>query len=230
LLEKGGNVIISSLHWTAYGLTAKSLSADAKLIKTRLESNWEVNVEDLKRLFDTKTKLRILNNPNNPTSKVVNQKVMGGMVDVASERGIRILSDEVYADLSFVKTKSLLEYEGEHIVVNSFSKTFAMSGWRIGYIIADKALTDKIIKPNQITFTNVPVFIQEAALKALELRDHIIKTMRKKYRKRTDPACKILSDTKLKFTKFDGLNSKVFTFNLLDKVELGLKTIAEAFK
>jgi aspartate aminotransferase len=227
LLKKGDNVIIPSPHWTAYELTAKSLGADVKLIKTRLESNWEVNVEDLETLIDNRTRLIILNNPNNPTSKVMNEKVVEEIVDVANEEGIRILSDEVYADLSFVKTKSLLEYEGEHMVVNSFSKTFAMSGWRIGYIIADKALTDKIIKLNQITFTNVPVFIQEAALKALELRDQIIKTMREKYRKRAELACKILSDTRLKFTKpeapfyvfpkFDQLNSEVFTFNLLDR-------------
>jgi len=226
LLEKGDNVIIPSPYWTAYELTAKSLGADAKLIKTRLESNWEVNVEDLEALIDNKTKLIILNNPNNPTSKVMNEKVVEKIVDVANEKGVRILSDEVYADLSFVKTKSLLEYEGEHIIVNSFSKTFAMSGWRIGYVIADRALTDKIIKLNQITFTNVPVFIQEAALKALELRDQIIKTMREKYRKRAELACKILSNTKLKFTKpeapfyvfpkFNELNSEVFTFNLLD--------------
>jgi aspartate aminotransferase len=227
LLKKGDNVIIPSPHWTAYELTAKSLGADVKLIKTRLESNWEVNVEDLETLIDNRTRLIILNNPNNPTSKVMNEKVVEEIVDVANEEGIRVLSDEVYADLSFVKTKSLLEYEGEHMVVNSFSKTFAMSGWRIGYIIADKALTDKIIKLNQITFTNVPVFIQEAALKALELRDQIIKTMREKYRKRAELACKILSDTRLKFTKpeapfyvfpkFDQLNSEVFTFNLLDR-------------
>jgi aspartate aminotransferase len=267
LLEKGDSVIIPSPHWTTYELTAKSLDADAKLIKTKLESKWEVNVEDLKTLIDDKTKLLILNNPNNPTSKVMNEKVVEKIVDVANENGIRILSDEVYADLSFVKTKSLLEYEGKHIIVNSFSKTFAMSGWRIGYVIADKALTDKIIKLNQITFTNVPVFIQEAALKALELRDQIIKSMRENYWKRAELACKILSDTKLKFTKpeapfyvfpkFDGLNSEVFTFNLLDRgvvvvpgtsfgdypehfrisltapdgeFELGLKIIAEAFK
>jgi aspartate aminotransferase len=227
LLEKGDNVIIPSPHWTAYELTTKSLGADAKLIKTRLESNWEVNVEDLETLIDNKTKLLILNNPNNPTSKVMNEKVVEKIVDVANEKGVRILSDEVYADLSFVKTKSLLEYEGEHIIVNSFSKTFTMSGWRIGYVIADKALTDQIIKLNQITFTNVPVFIQETALKALELRDQIIKTMRENYRKRAELACKILSDTKLKFTKpeapfyvfpkFDGLNSEVFALNLLDK-------------
>ncbi|MEM2440564.1 MAG: pyridoxal phosphate-dependent aminotransferase, partial [Candidatus Bathyarchaeia archaeon] len=234
---------------------------------TRLESNWEVNIEELEKLIDNKTKLIIFNNPNNPTSKVMNEKVVEEIVSLANEKGIKILADEVYADISFVNTKSILEYEGEHIVVRSFSKTFAMTGWRIGYLIADKALTDKIIKLNQITLTNVPVFIQEAALKALELRNQIVKAMRESYQKRADLAYKILSDTKLKFTKpeapfyvfpkLDGLNSEMFTFNLLDKgvavvpgtsfgnypehfrisltapdneIEIGLKIIAEAFK
>ncbi|MBS7621320.1 pyridoxal phosphate-dependent aminotransferase [Candidatus Bathyarchaeota archaeon] len=227
LLSKGDNIIIPSPHWTAYELAAKSLGVDVKLVKTRLESNWEVNVEDLKAAINNKTKLIILNNPNNPTSKVMNEKTVEKIVSIANERGIKILSDEVYADISFVKTKSLLEFEGEHIVVRSFSKTFAMTGWRIGYVIADKTLTDKIVKLNQITVTNVPVFLQEAALKALELRNQIIKVMRKKYQKRADLACKIFLDTKLKFTKpeapfyifpkSEGLNSETFSFNLLDK-------------
>jgi len=227
LLDRGDNLIILSPHWTAYDLMAKSLGVDVKLVKTMLESNWEVNNEDLEALVTDKTKLIIINNPNNPTSKVINEEVVAKIVSVANEKGIKILSDEVYADISFVKAKSLLEYEGEHIVVKSFSKTFAMTGWRIGYVIADETLTEKIVKLNQITLTNVPVFVQEAALKALELRHQIIETMRENYWRRADLACKILSDTKLKFTKpeapfyifpkFEGLNSEAFAFNLLDK-------------
>jgi len=102
-----------------------------------------------------------------------------------------------------------------------------MTGWRIGYAIADKELIEKIVKLNQITFTNVPVFIQEAALKALELRNEIIKRIRGEYKQRADAACKLFSDTKLKFTKpdapfylfpkCDGLDSEKFAFELLDK-------------
>jgi len=227
LLDRGDNLIILSPHWTAYELMAKSLGVNVKLVKTMLESNWEVNIEDLEALITDKTKLIIINNPNNPTSKVINEEVIAKIVSVADQKGIKILSDEVYADISFVKAKSLLEYEGEHIVVKSFSKTFAMTGWRIGYVIADETLTGKIVKLNQITLTNVPVFVQEAALKALELRHQIIETMRENYRRRADLACNILSDTKLKFTKpeapfyifpkFEGLNSEAFALNLLDK-------------
>ncbi|MEM0313001.1 MAG: pyridoxal phosphate-dependent aminotransferase, partial [Candidatus Bathyarchaeia archaeon] len=227
LLEKGDNVIIPSPHWTAYDLAVKSLGAEVRLLKTSLDSEWKVNPESLEKLINEKTKLIILNNPNNPTSKVMDEKVVSAVVETANRKGVRILSDEVYADISFVKAKSLLEYSGEHIIIKSFSKTFAMTGWRIGYAIADKQLTDKIIKLNQITLTNVPVFIQDAALKALEHRHEIIKTIREDYYKRAEIACKMLSNTKLKFTKpeapfylfpkLDGLDSEKFAFNLLDK-------------
>jgi len=230
LLKKGENVIIPTPHWTAYDLTARSLGVETRLLKTKLESEWTVDLEKLKSLIDEKTRLIILNNPNNPTSKVMGEKTVEEIVNIADDKGIKILSDEVYADISFVRTKSILECSSSssnHIVIKSFSKTFAMTGWRIGYAIADKELIEKIVKLNQITFTNVPVFIQEAALKALELRNEIIKRIRGEYKERADAACKLFSDTKLKFTKpdapfylfpkCDGLDSEKFAFELLDK-------------
>ncbi|MBC7130735.1 pyridoxal phosphate-dependent aminotransferase, partial [Candidatus Bathyarchaeota archaeon] len=136
--------------------------------------------------------------------------------------------DEVYADISFKEVKSVLDINNSnHIVVRSFSKAFAMTGWRIGYVIADKKLIDRIIKLNQITLTNVPVFIQEAALKALEMKEQITSKIREDYLKRAEKACEIFAKTKLKFSKpeapfyifpkCDGLDSEKFAFELLDK-------------
>jgi aspartate aminotransferase len=167
-----------------------------------------------------------LNNPNNPTSKVIDNGVLDEIVHIANKKGATILSDEIYADISFVKTKSILEYEGDHIFVNSFSKTFAMTGWRIGYVIVKKELAEKMMKLNQITITNVPVFVQEAALKALELKQEIASRLRDEYRRRADLACSILSKTALKFSKpdapfyvfpkYDHLDSEKFALDLLD--------------
>jgi aspartate/methionine/tyrosine aminotransferase len=137
------------------------------------------------------------------------------------------MSDEVYRDLSFVQTKSILDFSGNHILINSFSKTFAMTGWRIGYVVMGEELAGKMVKLNQLTFTNVPVFIQEAALKALELKQKIADELKKIYRQRADSTYKILSKTGLKFTKPDApfyffpkygnLDSEKFAFDLLDK-------------
>jgi len=227
LLKKGGNVVIPTPHWTSYELTAKSLGAEMRFLKTDINSDWKIDVEKLRNLIDKKTRLIILNNPNNPTSKVIENEVLDEIVQIANNKGVPILSDEVYSDISFVKTKSILDFGGDHILVKSFSKTFAMTGWRIGYTIAKKELVEKMMKLNEITLTNVPVFVQHAALKALELRQKIAKEIREDYRRRTDLACNILSKTKMKFSrpdapfyifpKCDGLDSERFTFDLLDR-------------
>jgi len=227
LLKDGGNVIIPTPYWTAYELAAKSLGVETRFLRTEIDSNWRIDTEKLRNLIDQNTRLIILNNPNNPTSKVVENSSLEEIVEVANDKKITIMSDEVYRDLSFVRTKSILEFGGDHILINSFSKTFAMTGWRIGYVVVGTELAGKMVKLNQMTFTNVPVFVQEAALKALELKQKIAREMRELYRRRADLACKLLSKTGLRFTKPDApfyffpkyhnLDSEKFAFDLLDK-------------
>ncbi|UCE15641.1 MAG: pyridoxal phosphate-dependent aminotransferase [Candidatus Bathyarchaeota archaeon] len=227
LLKNGGNAVILTPYWTAYEMAAKILGVEIRFLKAEFDSNWKIDIEKLRNLIDQKTRLLILNNPNNPTSKVLENSLLEEIVEVANDKKVTIMSDEVYRDLSFVKTKSTLDFGGSQILVNSFSKTFAMTGWRIGYVVVDKELAGKMMKLNQMTFTNVPVFVQEAALKALELKEKIAGEMKAIYRRRADLACKILSETELKFTKPDApfyifpkyanLDSEKFAFDLLDK-------------
>jgi aspartate aminotransferase len=227
MLKDSGNVVIPTPYWTSYELTAKSLGAEVRLLRTEFDSNWQIDPEKLEGLIDQKTRMIILNNPNNPTSHVINAKVVDEIVQIANDKGVMILSDEVYSDISFVKTKSVLDYGGDHVLVKSFSKTFTMTGWRIGYVVTKKELAEKLMKLNHITLTNVPVFIQEAALKALELKQNIASKLREEYRRRADLACSILSKTELKFSKpdapfyvfpkHDHLDSEKFALDLLDK-------------
>ena len=227
LLKGGGNVVVPTPYWTAYELTAKTLGAETRLLKTELDAKWRIDVEKLERLIDKNTRMIILNNPNNPTSNVIDAKVLDGIVQLATEKKIPILSDEVYADISFVKTKSILDYDGNHILVTGFSKMFTMTGWRIGYVVANKELVDQIAKLNQITFTNVPVFIQEAILKALGMHDKLTRGIKSEYQERAKIASEILAKAHLEFTKPDapfyvfprrrGLDSERFALELLDK-------------
>jgi aspartate aminotransferase len=226
LLKDGGNVVIPTPYWTAYALTAKTLGAETRLVKTELDSNWKIDLKTLENAIDKDTRMIILNNPKNPTSNVIDPKVLDGIVRIADEKGITILSDEVYADISFVKTKSILEYGGDHILVTGFSKTFTMTGWRLGYVIANTGLVEKLAKLNQITISNVPVFIQEAALKALELGNAIKEKIKQEYRERAKLACDVLSKSKLEFSEPSapfyifprrrGLDSEKFALNLLN--------------
>jgi len=229
LLRNGGNVIIPTPYWTAYELIAQSLGAKAKLLKTELKDKWRPDLNKLEQLIDNETRMIILNNPNNPTSKVMDADALDGIVEIANRKGIIILSDEVYGNISFVKTKSILDYalDGNHILSNGFSKMFTMTGWRIGYIIANKRLIDDITKFNQITVNNVPVFIQDAAMKGLELRRQLATAIKKEYQERARMANKVLHRAGLEFTAPDapfyvfpkraGLNSVKFTLDLLDK-------------
>ena len=227
LLKGGGNVIVPTPYWTAYDLIAKTLGAKTRLLKTELDSNWQIDLDKLEELIDRDTRMIIINNPNNPTSKVLDSKTLDGVVKLANDKGVTILSDEVYGTISFVKTKSILEYGDNHILSNGFSKTFTMTGWRIGYVIADKPVIDNITKLNQITINNVPVFIQAAALKGLELRDQIATKIKEVYKERADVASELLSKSGLEFSKPDapfyvfpkrrGLDSEKFTLDLLDK-------------
>jgi len=229
MLKGGGNVIIPTPYWTAYDLTAKSLGAQTKLLRTEMENEWKVDLDKLEDIIDENTRLIILNNPNNPTSKVMDAETLDGIVEIANKKGVTILSDEVYATISFVKTKSILEYNGghKHILSNGFSKTFTMTGWRLGYIIANKQLIDNITKLNQITINNVPVFIQEAALKALEIQNQLSTKVKEEYQQRAEMASQTLARAGFLFTKPEapfyvfpkrtGLNSEKFTLDLLDK-------------
>ena len=226
LLKDGGNVVIPTPYWTAYALTAKTLGVETRLVKTDLDSNWKIDLETFESAIDKDTRMIIINNPTNPTSNVIDPKILDGIVRIAEEKEITILSDEVYADISFVKTKSILDYGGDHILATGFSKTFTMTGWRLGYIIANTELVEKLAKLNQITISNVPVFIQEAALKALELGSVIKERIKHEYQERTKLACDILSKSKLEFSepsapfyifpRRSGLDSEKFALKLLD--------------
>lgn len=228
LLKGGGNIIIPTPYWTAYALIANTIGAETRLLRTELEDNWQIDLGKLEDLVDAETRMIILNNPNNPTSKILEPEVLNGVVDIANQHGITILSDEVYGAITFTKTKSILDYEANnHILTTGFSKTFTMTGWRIGYVVTTKELVDKITKLNQITINNVPVFIQEAALKGLELRKQLATKIKDEYQKRAKMASKKLDAAGFEFTepqapfyvfpRKKGLDSEKFTIALLDK-------------
>ena len=198
-MKKGDNVVAPSPHWTSYELEAKKVGAEFRTLRSDLESDWKVDVEKLDDLIDESTRLIILNSPNNPTSKVIDNKTFGEIVQIAKSRGVTILSDEIYSDISFVKAKSILDFGEGNILVSGFSKSFLMTGWRIGYAIVEKELAKKMIKFNQITTTCVPAFIQYGALKGLESRKRIADDIRRTFKVRADAAYSVLSKSKMSF-------------------------------
>ena len=169
LLNTGNELIVIEPAWPAYKDCALFSGVKVRTINTTLESNWEPTIEQIEQTINSNTKMIALNYPNNPTGKILPEKLQDQIVDLAIKNNLYILSDEIYSDYSFTNWKSILRYNYENsIVTQSFSKSHAMTGFRIGYTIAAPKIIEKMAKFEALCLTNVSEPMQYAAMKALE--------------------------------------------------------------
>lgn len=170
IIEYNDEAIVLEPNWT----TVDSLVAIAggKLVKVSHCVDDDFLIRSLNSCRTDRTKLLCFNSPNNPTGSVFSAERVKKLVGWAEHHGIYILSDEVYRSIVFDdKHHSVLEYIDSYdriIYVDSFSKRYSMTGWRIGFVLADKYLLTSIAKASQIMITNVAPFTQYAAIAALE--------------------------------------------------------------
>ena len=169
LLNPGDEMIVIEPAWPAYKDCALNSGIKVRTINTTLEDKWEPAIEQIKNMINSNTKMIVLNYPNNPTGKILNEKVQDSIVELATKNNLYILSDEIYSEYSKNNWKSILNYNYEKsIVTQSFSKSHAMTGFRIGYAIADSKIIEKMAKLEALCLTNVSEPIQYIAMKALE--------------------------------------------------------------
>jgi len=169
LLNPGDEMIVIEPAWPAYKDCALNSGIKVRTINTTLEENWEPSVEQIKNIINANTKMIVLNYPNNPTGKILNEKIQDAIVKLATKNNLYILSDEIYSEYSKNSWKSILNYNYEKsIITQSFSKSHAMTGFRIGYAIADSKIIEKMAKLEALCLTNVSEPIQYIAMKALE--------------------------------------------------------------
>ena len=168
LLIPGDEVIVIEPSWPAYKDCAFNSGIKVRLVKTSLESNWEPSILEIKEKINSNTKMIILNYPNNPTGKILPQELLNEIVNIARKNDLYILSDEIYSEYSNESWKSILEFNYEKsIVTQSFSKSHAMTGFRIGYVISDEEIINKLTKLGGLCLTNVSEPIQYVAMNAL---------------------------------------------------------------
>ena len=168
-LSIGDEIIIFEPAWPAYRDCANFIGVKVKAIKTTVEQKWDLNMEELERMITSNTKMIVLNSPNNPTGKIIQQKQVDAILKIASKNNIVVLSDEVYSMYSYVPYKSILEFEyDKSIMISSFSKSHAMTGFRVGYAISSKEIIDKISKIQAMSITSVAEPMQYAATAALK--------------------------------------------------------------
>jgi aspartate aminotransferase len=169
ILKPGDEIIIIEPAWPACKDCASYLGVKTRVIKTSLEGEWEPDISLIENSVNINTKIICLNYPNNPTGKILSQEKLKSIIQIAEKNNLYILSDEVYCNFAFKKISSVLKFPYENsIMIGSFSKTFSMTGFRVGFAHSiNKNLINKLIKIQSLTLTSVPEPMQYCALAAL---------------------------------------------------------------
>jgi aspartate aminotransferase len=202
LLNPGDEIIVIEPAWPAYKDCALNAGIKVRTIKTTLETKWEPSIDQINNAINENTKMIILNYPNNPTGKTLPEKDWGGIIQTAMKHDLYVLSDEIYSVYSYNNWNSMLQYNYEKtIITKSFSKSHAMTGFRIGWVIAAQDIIEKMSKLQALSLTNVSEPIQYVALQALKANTSENKKIIKS---RLEVLVKSAKDIGLEFIEPDG--------------------------
>lgn len=208
----GDEVIVLTPAFITYENLIKMSGAKFVEVPLRKEEHYQINMDDIRKATTDKTKGIVINNPGNPTGAVFEKERMEELCTFIKEKNMLVISDEIYADIVYdgKKACSIAEFpdmKERLILISGFSKTYAMTGWRIGYIAADEKLVQSIIKFHTYCSTCSPTFLQYGIAKALELPDTQKEAawMVQQFEKRRNLVVQKLAETgKLEFCVPDG--------------------------
>jgi aspartate aminotransferase len=199
-LDPGDEVILPDPAWVSYEAHVRAAGAKAVYVPTKFEDNFALSAEMVASAVTDKTKMIILNSPSNPTGSVMSRETLKGIADLCIEKNIMVLSDEIYEHII---------YEGEHVSIASFdgmfdrtitvsglSKTYAMTGWRLGWMVAPERDVAAVNKLQTHSITCCTSFTQPAAVEALRGPQTQRTKMVAEFRKRRDLAFDLLSEIK----------------------------------
>jgi aspartate aminotransferase len=172
--ERGDEVIIPSPYWVSYPDMVRLAGAEPIIVQTNERNSWKLTAEEFENAMTPRTKMVILNSPGNPSGSVYTREELDAIVNVAAEEDIYILSDEIYEKLVYddaqhVSIASLSKQAYDlTITVNGFSKSYAMTGWRLGYMAAPEAIAKAVDSIQSHSTSNPCSFAQKGALAALK--------------------------------------------------------------
>lgn len=198
LIESGDEVLIVEPCFVCYAPIVSLCGGVPVSVQTTEETQFRLTPEMLREKITDKTKLLILPFPNNPTGAIMERSDLEAIAEVIRDTNILILSDEIYSSLTYgTKHCSIIEIEGmkeRTIYVNGFSKAYAMTGWRLGYVAGPKPIIKQMLKIHQYGIMSSPTVSQYAAIEALENCDEDIVKMRDEYDMRRRWLVKALND------------------------------------
>ncbi len=188
LVGKGDEVIIPEPSFVAYKPCAVFTGATPVIVNLRVQDKFKLTPELLEQAITEKTKVVIIPYPNNPTGAIMTEENLEGIAEVLRERDIIVISDEIYGELTYgIKHVSIAGLKGmkdKTIVINGFSKAYAMTGWRIGYACGHPELIAAMYKIHQYAIMCSPTTAQYAAIEALRGSDNDIAMMTREYNRR----------------------------------------------
>ena len=189
-VEPGDEVIIPAPYWLSYPEMVRLAGGEPVFVQTSEANNWKMTAEQFEEAMTPRTKMVIINTPGNPTGSVYTREELAAIAAVAEEEGILILSDEIYEKLTYegVEHVSIASLSPEisdlTITINGFSKAYAMTGWRLGYLAAPEAIAKAIDSIQSHSTSNPCSFAQKGGLAALKGDQQPVTDMREEFEMR----------------------------------------------
>ena len=188
MINPGDEVLIPQPSYVSYEPCAVLAGAKPVIINLKAENEFRLTAEELLEAITDKTKVLILPFPNNPTGAIMEKKDLEAIAKVIIEKDIFVMSDEIYSELTYkgehVSIASLPGMKERTILINGFSKAYAMTGWRLGYACGPKDIIAQMVKIHQFAIMCAPTTSQYAAVEALKNGDEDVKEMRQAYNQR----------------------------------------------
>lgn len=186
LVNPGDEVLIPEPSFVCYVPITQMAGGVPVTITTKAENKFKLTAEEVESHITDKTKMLILPFPNNPTGGVMRKEDLEAVAEVCIKHDLLVLSDEIYSELTYGKEKhvsiaSIPGMKERTVVINGFSKSYAMTGWRLGYAVGPKEIITPMTKLHQFGIMSAPTMSQYAAIEALENGDEDIVTMREQY-------------------------------------------------
>ena len=188
MIEPGDEVIIPTPCYVSYEPCALLAGGVVKTIELKNENEFRLTAEELEAAITPKSKILVINYPNNPTGAIMERKDLEKIARVIIKHDLVVISDEIYAELSYdekhVSIADILGMKERTIVINGFSKAYSMTGWRLGFACGPKEIISQMTKIHQFCIMCAPTTSQYAAVEALKNGDNDILTMREAYNER----------------------------------------------
>lgn len=186
VISPGDDVLLVEPCFVCYRPIVEICGGNVITINTKAEDNFKLTAEEIEKAVTPKTKLIIMLYPNNPTGAVMRKDDLNKISEVIKKHDLLVLTDEIYSALTYgnethISIASLPEMKERTIVINGFSKTYSMTGWRLGYALAPAEIIEQMTKLHQFAIMSAPTNSQHAAIEALKNGDSDIEKMREEY-------------------------------------------------